>query len=167
MRNKLFLMLALPLVFAACHKSKECPYTTTKATADPAEVAKLKTYLDSSSIPYKQHPSGIFYHVTTPGSGATPGVCSNVTVKYAGRLTNGAGFDSSYKRAPDGTTFTLGELVAGWQIGIPLIQKGGSITLYIPPSLGYGPNASRDENGNIIIPGNSNLVFNIELLNVQ
>lgn len=167
MRRRLFFMLALPLVLAACGKSDKCPYTTSTAVAGTAEIADLKTFLDTNSLAYTQHPSGIFYKTIIRGSGTVPGPCSNVTVKYIGRLTNGTAFDSSYKREPDGLTFTLGELIAGWQIGIPLIQKGGSITLYIPPSLGYGQQDLRDNYGNISVPANSTLIFNIELVNVQ
>ncbi|MEP7141897.1 MAG: FKBP-type peptidyl-prolyl cis-trans isomerase [Ferruginibacter sp.] len=163
MRNKLFFMLALPLILAACNKSKpdKCPYTTTTAVAVAAETVNLKAWLDSRSLPYTQHPSGVFYNIITPGSGATASVCSDVTVKYIGSLTNGTGFDSSYKRDPSGSLFTLGGLIPGWQLGIPLIQKGGTILLYVPPSLAYGAVAYGP------IPANSNLVFKIELVNVQ
>jgi len=169
MRKNFLFMLAIPLLLVACHKSSDykCPYTNTTAVAPAAEVTSLKAWLDGASISYTQHPSGIFYKVNLPGAGVTAGVCSYTTVKYIGRLTNGFGFDSSYKRDPEGSSFTLGELIPGWQIGIPLIQKGGSITLYIPPSLGYGTRESRDQNGNVVIPANSNLIFNIELVNVQ
>ena len=165
--RRLFFMLALPLVWAACSKSNKCPYTTPATVASAAEAANLKTFLDTNSLAYTQHPSGIFYKTITQGSGGVGSPCSNVTVKYIGRLTNGIAFDSSFQRDPDGSVFTLGELIAGWQIGIPLIQKGGSIILYIPPSLGYGPQDLRDNNGNITVPANSILIFNIELVNVQ
>ncbi|MEJ7588129.1 MAG: FKBP-type peptidyl-prolyl cis-trans isomerase [Ferruginibacter sp.] len=154
-------MLALPLMLMACKKDKKCPYTTSTQVAGATEIANLKAWLDSSSLTYTQHPSGIFYKVITPGSGPTPGVCSEVTVKYKGLLTNGTGFDSSYTRDPDGSVFTLGELIPAWQIGIPLIQKGGSIILYVPPSMGYGSAANGP------IPANSNLIFNVELINVK
>ncbi|MEO6550349.1 MAG: FKBP-type peptidyl-prolyl cis-trans isomerase [Ferruginibacter sp.] len=163
MRTKLFFMLAMLALLTACSKSSssKCNYTTPTTAAPATEVANLKAYLDANALPYTQHPSGIFYNVDSPGSGATPGVCSDVVVKYRGRLTNGAGFDSSYVRSPNGTAFTLGQLITGWQIGIPLIKKGGSITLYVPPTLGYGPTANGP------IPANSNLVFNIDLVEVQ
>jgi FKBP-type peptidyl-prolyl cis-trans isomerase FkpA len=169
MRNTFFLMLAIILVFAACSKSEHntCPYVPSTKVAPAAEIAALKDSLDAHAIPYTQHPSGIFYQIITPGAGATPTVCSNVTVKYKGTLLSGAGFDSSYVRDPGGTSFTLGELIAGWQIGIPLIQQGGSIMLYVPPSLGYGSQAIPDNNGGVLIPANSNLVFKIELVGVQ
>lgn len=159
MRKNLLFMLALPLLFAACNKSEKCPYTTTTAVAGAAEVASLKAWLDASLLTYTQHPSGIFYQVVSPGAGATADVCADVTVKYSGRVnTSTAPFD----RNDAGVTFPLGQLIAGWQIGIPLIKKGGSVILYIPPSLGYGASGSGAS-----IPPNSNLVFTIELLNVQ
>ena len=159
MRNKLFFILALPFVLAACAKStssSDCSYTTTTAVAPAAEIAALKASLDAS---YTQHPSGIFYKIVTQGAGTVPVVCSDVTVKYSGRVTSASTpFDSN----TTGVTFTLGQLIAGWQIGIPLIQKGGSIILYIPPSLGYGSSGAGAS-----IPPNSYLVFTIDLLNVQ
>jgi FKBP-type peptidyl-prolyl cis-trans isomerase FkpA len=165
MRKTLFFILALPfLVLTACNKSSsgKCNYSPTTATASAAEIATLKAYLDSKSLPYTQHPSGVFYTISTQGAGVVPSVCSDVTVKYVGSLTNGNVFDNSNTTSPGGVTFTLGQLISGWQIGIPLIQKGGSIILYIPPSLGYG---SAGAGGSI--PPNSYLVFTIELVNVQ
>jgi FKBP-type peptidyl-prolyl cis-trans isomerase FkpA len=162
MRKILFFMLVLATVLTACNKTEKCPYTPSTAVAGSAEIATLRSWLDANSLPYTEHSSGIFYKVINPGAGATPGVCSNVTVKYIGRLSTGAAFDSSYARYPDGITFALGELIPGWQLGIPLVKKGGSIILYIPPSLGYGSAGSPPQ-----VPPNSNLVFNIELVDVQ
>ncbi len=159
MRNKFFFMLALPFLLAACNKSTpsdKCSYTTTTAVAPAAEIAALKASLDAS---YTQHPSGIFYKIVTQGAGTVPVVCSDVTVKYSGRITSST---VPFDQNTTGVTFTLGGLIAGWQIGIPLIQKGGSIILYIPPSLGYGSRGS-----GTAIPPNSYLVFTIDLVNVQ
>ena len=165
MRTKLLLILALPLVMASCLKDEPdnntCQLTLSTKVAPAPEVASVQNYLANSSITATQHPSGLFYVVNNPGAVVTPTACSAVTVKYVGRLTNGSTFENSSTDHPDGITFTLGQLISGWQIGIPLIQKGGSITLYIPPSLGYGANASGP------IPANSILIFTIELVNVQ
>ena len=86
MRIKFFLILALPFLLVACSKSKpsNCSYTTTTAKAPAAEIATLKAWLDANSLPYTEHPSGIFYKITTQGAGAVPNVCSDVTVKYIG-----------------------------------------------------------------------------------
>lgn len=168
MRKTIFFMLALPLLLlTACTKSPssdKCTYTTNTAVAPASEVASLKAYLDANSITYTQHSSGIFFKVAAPGAGTAANVCSDVTVKYTGRLlTSNVTFDQS----TSGVTFTLGQLISGWQIGIPLIQKGGSITLYIPPSLGYGNQDVKNSQGVVVIPANSNLVFTIELVDVQ
>ncbi len=160
MRIKFFLILALPFLLAACSKSNNsgCGYTTTTAKAPAAEVTTLKAWLDANSLPYTQDSSGICYKITTAGTGAVPNVCSDVTVKYIGRTTTSS---TPFDQSTAGTTFTLGGLIPGWQIGIPLIKKGGSIILYIPPSLGYGSVANGP------IPANSYLIFNIDLVNVQ
>ena len=165
MYKKLFIaiIIALPFVFSACKKdsSTSCGYTPTTTVAPAGEIANLKAYLDANSLPYTPHSSGIFYNISAPGAGATANVCSAVTVKYLGQLTNGTGFDSSYKSYPAGIKFILGSLIPGWQIGIPLVKPGGSIKLYIPPTLGYGSTATGP------IPANSNLIFTIDLVNVQ
>lgn len=166
MFKKHLYLLAVPLLMFACQKKSNttvatCPYSPVTAVAPAAEVANLKAYLDSNSISYTKHPSGIFYKILTQGAGDTANVCSTVLVKYKGQLTNGLAFDSSYARSPGGDAFDLGGLILGWQVGIPLIQKGGSIILYIPPSLGYG------SNGSGAIPPNANLIFKIDLLDLR
>lgn len=94
------------------------------------------------------------------GDVATPG--SKVTVNYTGTFTNGTKFDSSYDRNQP-FTFTLGakQVIAGWDQGIIGMKVGGKRVLIVPPELGYG---SADYGP---IPGNSTLVFQVELVSVQ
>jgi FKBP-type peptidyl-prolyl cis-trans isomerase FkpA len=68
--------------------------------------------------------------------------------------------DSVFTTDTLGQSFILNQLIKGWQLGLPQIKKGGSIKLYIPPSLAYGAT------GNGIIPGNSNLIYEVSLLDV-
>ncbi|HEY8688210.1 MAG TPA: FKBP-type peptidyl-prolyl cis-trans isomerase, partial [Chitinophagaceae bacterium] len=84
-------------------------------------------------------------------------------VTYAGRSTSGAVFDPTPGSGLNHrtATFTLGQVIVGWQKGLPLIRAGGMITLYIPPSLGYGSSPFGS------IPANSILIFDIELIDVQ
>ncbi len=72
-------------------------------------------------------------------------------------FTNGNVFDKS--TAP--VAYSLLNLITGWKNGLPLIKKGGKIKLYIPPALGYGQNQYQS------IPGNSILIFDIDLLDYQ
>jgi FKBP-type peptidyl-prolyl cis-trans isomerase FkpA len=155
MKKYLLILLLSPMILSC--GDDECMYTESIVTASVSEISDLQAYLDANSITATQHPSGFFYLIVTEGSGATPGLCSAVTVQYVGRLTNGTIFDAS----PAGSTFYLGRLIVGWQKGIPLIKAGGTIILYLPPSMGYGSSAVGS------IPANSILIFEIQLTGVQ
>jgi peptidylprolyl isomerase len=99
------------------------------------------------------------------GTGAECPKGATVKIHYRGTLTNGQEFDSSYARK-EPAEFPLNRLIAGWQQGIPGMKIGGKRKLTIPPHLGYGSQDIRD-GGKVIIPANSTLVFEIELLGVK
>lgn len=159
----IFSLAAFVVLFSGCLKSDSnnntaCPYTDSPRTATSAEVTALQNFLTNAGLTATAHPSGLFYNITDPGTGPVATVCSRVTVRYSGRLTSGTVFDSN----ATGITFTLGQLIVGWQKGIPLIRPGGKITLYVPPSLGYGAAGAPPT-----IPGNAYLIFDIDLVAVQ
>ena len=159
MIKKTILFFTILYLFASCSKSSGtggCGYSESGVVATAAEIAVLQAYVNASHPGAIQHASGIYYEITAPGSGAGPSVCSTITVKYSGYLTSGFKFDENLV----GTNFVLGQLVVGWQKGLPLIKKGGSINLYVPPSMGYGSTVY----GNI--PANSYLVFVIQMTDV-
>ena len=147
------LAIALTFLFPACKKTT-CNLHQSGLIASAAEIATIQNYLTTNSLTATQHSNGLFYSITDAGTGDSPDLCSSVTVRYKGSLTNGVIFDQS----TNNVSFPLSNLIIGWQHGIPLIKKGGKITLYIPPSLGYG---SASQSG---IPGNSTLIFEIELI---
>lgn len=95
----------------------------------------------------------------TVGTGAEAKAGDTVTVNYVGTLDNGTKFDSSYDRG-EPATFSLNQVIKGWQEGIPGMKVGGKRRLIIPASLGYGANAVGS------IPPNSTLHFDVELLKV-
>ena len=147
---------ALAFSFAACGKKSGAPCPPVTTTAPANEVSRLEQYLSSANISATKDERGFYYTIRNAGSGDKPNPCSTVKVAYKGRLTTGEEFDSS-----DGVEFSLDDLIAGWQAGIPLIAPGGSITLYLPPSLAYGDAEQQD------IPANSILVFEIDLKSVE
>lgn len=149
----------LLLISTSCKKTKlPCEESMGNPQASATEIASVQAYLTGAGITTAtQHSSGIFYIVNSAGTGATPGQCNNVRVNYTGRLTNGTVFDKSTSTV----TFGLYQLIMGWRIGIPLIKAGGSIRLFIPPSLGYGASPVGT------IPANSILVFDIDLVGVS
>jgi len=158
MKKYLLLLSAIILFgFGACVKSATDPNLDIQAQLDKDDVL-IKAFLVTNNITAIKDPSGVYYRVITPGSGSlTYTANTQVSVKYAGRLLSGSAFDQS----ATAVTFTLGQLIAGWQIGIPYIQKGGKIRLFIPSYYGYGARGSGS------IPANSVLDFDIELVNAQ
>lgn len=87
---------------------------------------------------------------------------SKVTVHYVGKLMDGTTFDSSRdKNRPFSFVLGDGVVIEGWDIGLQGMKVGGIRKLTIAPDLGYGSEAHNK------IPGNSTLLFEIELLNVE
>lgn len=161
MKKIISLSVLVLALLSSCKKDDECKSAPPAIVAPADEVQAVKDYLTSKSITAIQDPSGVFYVNTQEGTGtATPTVCSTINFIYKGTLTNGNVFDG-----PSTLTYPLEQLIAGWQIIIPKMKKGGKTTLYIPPSLGYGSREIKDNLGNVIIPANSILIFDIELLN--
>jgi FKBP-type peptidyl-prolyl cis-trans isomerase len=103
----------------------------------------------------------------TPGTGAeaTPG--KTVKVHYTGWLANGTEkgneFDSSKKHGePCSFPLGAGKVISGWDKGVAGMKVGGKRKLIIPPQMAYGESGA----GNVI-PPNSTLIFEVELLDVK
>ncbi len=102
------------------------------------------------------------------GLEAKPG--DTVSVLYVGKFTNGTVFDSSAAHDNKPLTFVLGSqgLIPGFQIGVNTMKEGGERLLAIPPSLAYGDQDVKDPaTGKVVIPANSTLIFQVQLVKVQ
>jgi FKBP-type peptidyl-prolyl cis-trans isomerase FkpA len=139
--------LALALSLAACKRREEAPSAPPK--------------VDTSAINFQKID-------TTVGTGAEAKAGSHVTVNYTGWLYlpdapdhHGEKFDSSIGRKP--FTFRLGSgmVIPGWDQGVEGMKVGGKRTLVIPAAQGYGAEGAGP------IPPNANLIFDVELLDVQ
>lgn len=168
--KKFAFLLVLPLiVFAGCLKSdNNCGYEDSTVVAPEEEQQALLDSLNAHGISATLHPSGFYYNVISTGSGASvSNLCSNITANYWGGFFNGNKFDSSASPI----SFTLGRLVLAWQKAIPLVQEGGEINIYVPPTLGYGNQnvVDVDSLGNtfVAIPANSYLVFHVEVISIE
>ena len=161
MLKTLFFVLLITIIGVSCLKSGErtCAYPVKTIIAPQAEQDSIAAYLDSNNIVAEHHPSGFYYKILNPGEGIdTMLLCSEILIDYKGQLKNGHVFD----QATD-AYLVLGALIEGWKKGLPLIKKGGEITLFIPPTLGYGSQDYKNQNGVVVIPGNSMLIFEIKL----
>lgn len=106
-------------------------------------------------------PSGLKYLVLTEGIGNQPTATSEVTVHYTGMFLNGKVFDSSVERG-EPTTFPLNRVIPGWTEGVQLMKEGAKYKFYIPSNLAYG---ERGAGG--VIPPNTDLIFEVELINIK
>jgi len=107
--------------------------------------------------------SGLKYTDLTEGTGASPQKGQTVTVHYTGTLANGKKFDSSYDHGrPADFRIGVGSVIKGWDEGLMSMKVGGKRRLVIPSALGYGPEGRPPD-----IPGNSTLIFDVELLGVK
>ncbi len=168
MKNRIAILLLMffSLSFTSCFKD-QCGYLDQQYTASSSEIAYMENFFTTNNITdLVQHSSGVFYKITSEGTGPNPNLCSNMLVNYSAyRFGYGNAFDSYLD--PQGIPFILGQLIVGVQKVMPLVKEGGSITMYIPPSLAYGNEAQRDQLGNIILPSNSYIKFEMSLKAVQ
>lgn len=106
----------------------------------------------------------------TVGTGAQAAPGTIVSVLYTGMLSDGTIFDSSEAHGNEPLVFQLGApgIIAGFQIGINGMKEGGERVMQIPAALGYGGEDVTDPtSGDVIIPANSTLVFNVKLVKVE
>ena len=98
------------------------------------------------------------------GSGNSPNQGQTVVVHYTGWLTDGKKFDSSVDRGqPFEFQIGVGQVIQGWDQGVLTMKVGGKRKLTIPPGLAYG----ESDVGGGLIPANSTLIFEVELLDLK
>lgn len=154
MRNLILTLFAASMLFS-CDKD----IVTFQEQLD-IDVPIIEKYLSDNNIT-ALNDQGLYYVIDEEGTGnGYPTTASFISMAYSGKVMNGDGsiFDSATTTNP--LKIELYKLITGWQIGIPKFKKGGKGTLYIPSGYGYGVNGSGSS-----IPGNSILIFDIELLN--
>lgn len=103
--------------------------------------------------------SGLQYKIITPGTGPSPTDRDKVKVHYSGTLLDGTKFDSSIDRGQP-LEFPVTAIIPGWTEMLQLMQVGEKVIAWVPSELAYG------SKGNRVIPANSVLRFEIELIDV-
>ena len=127
------------------------------------EKATQKALLDKVAAGYEETTSGLRYQILQKGEGKKATKGAGVSVHYKGQLLDGTVFDSSYKRKqPIDFNVGVGQVIAGWDEGIQLLQVGDKARFVIPSDLAYGAAGAGG-----VIPPNATLIFDVELMNVK
>jgi len=109
----------------------------------------------------KKTDSGLLYKIVAEGSGPSPSATDEVSVKYTGKLIDGTVFDSTDKAGGAPRRFGVSRVIQGWSEALQKMKKGARWELAIPSALAYG------ERGNPNIPGNSVLLFDVEVVDIH
>lgn len=152
--KKLLPILLLPILLSACVKGI-APCTNVTVAAEEPQIISFCT---NQGIAYTKDTSGLYYQIIDPGSGDAPSLISSITVTYNSTFLDG----TILQNVTTPITGVLNQYIAGWQIGLQKIKKGGHIKLVIPSSLAYGCGGYLGT-----VPPNSVLYFDINLIDVQ
>ena len=147
-------------------QAQQAKLAATKAVAQTTkDVALIQAYLKKNKLVAKKTAGGTYYVVTKTGTGLPPKKGQKVRVLYRGTvMTTGKEFDSSAKHGNEPVEFPLGvgQVIAGWDQGLAVLNKGSKAILLIPSPLAYGPRGAGAD-----IPANAVLRFDVELVDVK
>jgi FKBP-type peptidyl-prolyl cis-trans isomerase FkpA len=162
MNRILLIILLFSVCLVSCKKGYDAvEEVRTQAAKDDKIVQDYIVDKGLTGKAIKIDTTGVYYIVMKPGSGnALFTNSTRVTIDYTSRiLTTGVVFSESNNFHP---SFTLGEVIRAWQLGIPQIKEGGKVRILAPSRYAYGPFDQPD----IGLPPNSVVDFEIELLDV-
>jgi peptidylprolyl isomerase len=131
-------------------------------TTTPAPAAKAGTTHPKPAVKMTTTPSGLQYTDLVVGKGPLPKSGNTVVVNYTGTFRNGKVFDTSVGKQPFKFKLGRGQVIKGWDEGVATMHVGGKRKLVIPPELAYGSGGYPG-----VIPPNSTLTFEVELLNIE
>ena len=111
--------------------------------------------------------TGLEYIEGAPGTGNSTGWCKTLSVHYDAFLADGTKLESTHDNGvPLVFTPGIGVLIDGFEQGVMEMRVGGTRRIIVPPNLAYGSNDVKDSSGKVIIPPNSTLVYDIEIVEV-
>lgn len=153
---RLYVAMLAAALLAGCIDSPTVP----ECVPAPFTVAEVRgdTILTST---------GLSYIDGDAGTGAAMDWCDLIAVHYTGFLLDGTQFDSSLDRGqPEIFMPGFTGLIDGFEQGVIGLRTGGTRRLIIPPELGFGSEPRHNQAGEVVVPGNSTVVYDIEVLEI-
>lgn len=149
---------ALQDLLLQMQKKKESDEAAKAKKALEEQAQFLAKNIQDSMV--KTTPKGVQYKVLKEAKGISPKSGDKVKVHYIGALLDGTEFDNSVKRG-EPLEFPVSAVIEGWQDLLQVMQEGQKVKAWIPSALAYGEAGVPP-----MIPANSLLVFEVELLKV-
>jgi len=158
-RIRIFALALLSLGFSACLDATNPDYATVEETSFDSSLGVDLSQSTATDV-------GVYYRDITVGTG--PVITNGVEnyMFYQAYLSTGVEFDSLRPPSPPvAITTGIQSLLPGFEVGLQGMKIGGRRQIIVPPFLGYGLPDRTFNNGKVFIPGNSVLVFNVDLVN--
>lgn len=162
-----FFLLMVLFILSSCNKETD---ETPSIYTPEREAALIKDWLETmvkNNNDIDTTSTGLFYIVSTSGSGPTVHTGDTLTVKYTGYFMDGSIFDASSLHGNGTYTYIHKDtdpkkrMIQGWEEGIEVLSKGSKAIFLFPSDKGYGPY------GYGPIPPYSPLIFEIEVVNIK
>ena len=126
------------------------------------DIVRINGYIQENNLTgFQSLDNGLHYKTLDLGNQEYPQVGDTLSVEYVGQLLNGREFDRNYTNQPFELILGSGEVIQGWELGLPYVDEEGEIILIIPSGLAYGNTSTNS------IPENSVLIFRIKLLEIR
>lgn len=126
----------------------------------------IVNYAIDSLLDVRSTPSGLFYQVLREGEGDPLQWGDRIRVHYRGYfLESGRVFDSSYRRGKP-MEFYIGNMIDGWNEGMQLLRPGAQALFLVPSGLAYGEAGVKKDDGEVLVPPNAVLAFEVEVVEV-
>jgi FKBP-type peptidyl-prolyl cis-trans isomerase FkpA len=152
------------LLLAACgDRRSPRPAARAAELAEAVAEPEMLTYHPDLGVALdlmRRLPSGVLIQDLVEGAGDTVRTGQRARVRYTGWLHDGTAIDSNVGEEPFTFRVGAGDVIEGWDAGVPGMRVGGKRKLIIPPALAYGPAGSGP------IPPFATLVFDVDLLAV-
>ena len=158
---KKILVLFIIAVLFSCTEDNTTD-TRTKQEQLALDIDRIKGYIEEDNLSgFESLENRLHYKTLELGNQKYPEIGDTLSVEYVGQLLNGREFDRNYTNQPFELILGSGEVIQGWELGLPYVDEEGQILLIIPSGLAYGNTSTNS------IPENSILIFRIKLLVIK
>jgi FKBP-type peptidyl-prolyl cis-trans isomerase len=140
--------------------------TAAEAQRLGTDTVAIDNYLDSKSITAEKDTTGIRYVITQTGTGPTPTWYDRVKIAYSFKvLTDDTKIVYEGSAEPNENFYSrVIDYIYAMQIGLQKLPEGSKVTIYAPSGLAFGADQKTDNAGQVLIPANSNLIIDLELI---